>query len=94
MPELLGPMRLIEFRFGPRRERAVQRQEFLRDLFTVRDSFFYDPPRIEVGLPTLAVGWPGARLGPDGEVIQYSRLPLSQAAALLGVSEDGDRHAD
>src|SRR5260221_7314422 len=76
----------------PVRARAAERVEFLRHLFTVRDSYidFTDLTSggvVETGKPYLEIGWPGVGTGKHGERIRTSRLPLHQAAALLGVPE-------
>jgi len=59
-------------RLTPERERALDRQTFLRTLFTVRDSWI-----------NFATGETG-----EGHLEINKWLDLSKAAALLGVSED------
>ncbi len=74
----------------PAQARATERADFLRRLFTTRDWFFdfATGETGESGEPHLEIGWPGSRLGKDGEILHFSNLPLDQAAALLGVDED------
>jgi hypothetical protein len=86
----------------PAQARATERATFLRQMFTTRDVALITARDItpdlaryvvdtgkpeEIGEPYLQIGWSGVRTGRHGEDIHYSRLPLAQAAALLGIAE-------
>src|SRR5260221_705237 len=51
---------------SPRRDRAVERQDFLRNLFTVEHSWFDFATGKTGGPSRLHIGWRGGHLEPDG----------------------------